>query len=353
MNSLNTILQSEYYTASGYFDRLVFALTELSEFHYTPSGRDLFKKIFDTNTNHFAAQFKFEIESDEHSFKIATFKRELKNYQQYIEKYIALPFSTKEKVEMVVNYINLLYQFSHQMHDYVLQYTNFDIQYPRQSLSKEKFTNIENELFTSKEFFIDILDIEELNKEIKHNSKVNFLELKREEKYDHFISKGHAHISNKEYEKAQENFYKAKNYKDTAEVYTLLAWSYSFLNDLEKAKNYCLKAITKDPQYGPAYNDFGNYLMSEGNIEDSLKWFELAKKAVNYQNREYPYINAGRAFMMQKKYAEALKEFSYALILAPYHEELHATVKKLKQNLEKSEEYTRYKENEINHHETI
>jgi len=245
MNSLNTILQSEYYTASGYFDRLVFALTELSEFHYTPSGRDLFKKIFDTNTNHFAAQFKFEIESDEHSFKIATFKRELKNYQQYIEKYIALPFSTKEKVEMVVNYINLLYQFSHQMHDYVLQYTNFDIQYPRQSLSKEKFTNIENELFTSKEFFIDILDIEELNKEIKHNSKVNFLELKREEKYDHFISKGHAHISNKEYEKAQENFYKAKNYKDTAEVYTLLAWSYSFLNDLEKAKNYCLKAITK------------------------------------------------------------------------------------------------------------
>ena len=40
-----------------------------------------------------------------------------------------------------------------------------------------------------------------------------------------------------EYEKAQDNFYKAKNYKDTAEVYTLLAWSYSFLNDLEKANS--------------------------------------------------------------------------------------------------------------------
>lgn len=353
MNSINTILQSEFYTATGYFDRLVFALTELSEFHYTPSGRDLFKNIYDANSNFFSNEFKFEVNSDDHSFKIATFKRDLKTYQQYIEKFISLPFSTENKTSMVINYINLIYVSAHQMHDYVLQFTNFDIQYPRQSLSKEKYTSVENELYNSKEFFIDGQDIKDLEKEIGSNSRVNFLELKREEKYDHFISKGHAHISNKEYEKALDNFYKAKNYKDTAEVYTLLAWSYSFLNDLEKAKNYCLKAITKDPQYGPAYNDFGNYLMSEGQVEDSIRWFELAKKAVNYQNREYPYINAGRAMMMQKRYEEALKEFSYALILAPYHEELHATVKKLKQNLEKSEEFSRYKESEISNHDTI
>src|SRR5205085_12203391 len=102
-------------------------------------------------------------------------------------------------------------------------------------------------------------------------------------------------IAQKNFEEAKNQFFKARNYKDCAEVLTLIGWTYSLLENLREAKSYCMKAIQKDTQYGPAYNDFGNYILNEGQVRESLRWFELAKRAHNYQNREYPYINAGRA----------------------------------------------------------
>jgi Tfp pilus assembly protein PilF len=141
-------------------------------------------------------------------------------------------------------------------------------------------------------------------------------------------------MSEKNFKRAEESFYKARNYCETAEVLTLLAWTYSLQGENEKAKSYCLKAIQKDDNYGPAYNDYGNYLLLEGKTEEALRFFTLAKHATNYQNREYPYINSGRALVGLKKYNEALKEFSDALTIAPYHEELHQTVMKLKWNLD-------------------
>ena len=115
-----------------------------------------------------------------------------------------------------------------------------------------------------------------------------------------------------------------------------MAWSYSLLDDRTQAKAYCLKAVEVDSQYGSAYNDFGNYILSEGQVKESLRWFELAKRAQNYQNREYPYINAGRAYVLLKDFEQALTEFSLALTIAPNHHELHETVSKLKNSLEQS-----------------
>jgi Tfp pilus assembly protein PilF len=160
--------------------------------------------------------------------------------------------------------------------------------------------------------------------------------MKREEKYEFYLHKGHYFIAQKNYDESKINFYRARNYKETAEVLTLLAWSYSLMGDKKTAKSFCLKAIQLDSQYGPAYNDYGNYLLAEGDVQDSLRWFELAKRAHNYQNREYPYINAGRANVLLQNYNQALTEFSLALTLAPHHHELHDTVSKLKNSLEKS-----------------
>ncbi len=61
-----------------------------------------------------------------------------------------------------------------------------------------------------------------------------------EEKYDQNVHKGHGFISQKNYEEAQEQFYKARNYRETAEVLTLIAWTYSLLNNRNEAKAYCL-----------------------------------------------------------------------------------------------------------------
>lgn len=345
MDSQEAVLHSEFFISTGYFERLVFALTDLAEFHYTPTGRKLFQKIIESYHLYFSKELNFNPESPELEFQLSNFRTVIKKYHQYTEKYLALPFSNEQKNLFGINFINLCYENAHEMHNHILKFTNYEIQYPRMSLIKEKeFNSKEEDLTNSKLFFIDQNDFNELAKEMKHNQNVNFLDLKREEKYDHFVHKGHTFISEKNYTKAQEAFYKAKNYKETAEVFTLIAWSYSFDNQYEKAKNNCLKAITKDPQYGPAYNDFGNYLLQEGNVKESFKWFELAKRALNYQNREYPYINSGRAYMMLEDYERALREFSTALILAPYHEELHDTVKKIKLNLEKSY----YKPNLVN-----
>jgi Tfp pilus assembly protein PilF len=354
MDSLNTLLHSEFFIATGYFDRLIYSLTELSEFHYTPSGRDIFKSTLDRYNQFFAAYVDIEfVQNEKNQFQIATFRKNIKAFHLYVEKFITLPYSSENKFDFIVTFINLTYDISHSLHNYVLKYTKYDIQYPRTSLVKEKNISIEHEEITiSKQFFIDIDDLKMIQEELSKENQVDFLELKRDEKYEHFIKVGHLNFNEKNYERALENFYKAKNYKETAEVYTLLAWAYSCLNDLEKAKNYCLKAITKDPNYGPAYNDYGNYLLSSGHTADSFKWFELAKRAINYQNREYPYINSGRAYMNQQKYAEALREFSTALILAPYHEELHDTVKKIKLNLDRHSNSKHAKPIEENFNET-
>jgi len=118
-------------------------------------------------------------------------------------------------------------------------------------------------------------------------------------------------------------------------VLTLIGWVYSILGNSEQAKNSCLRAIQVNPEYGPAYNDLGSYLLAEGEINESFKWFDLAKKAPIYHNREYPYINAGRAYMIKKDYKMALVEFNTALTLAPFHQELQQTIDRLKNSLKK------------------
>ena len=125
------------------------------------------------------------------------------------------------------------------------------------------------------------------------------------------------------------------SYRECAEIVTLVGWVQSLLGENEKAKNMCMKAISLDPDYGPPYNDLGTVLLNEGQLEESLKWFELAKKAPKYQNKEYPYINAGRAYMMVKNYDKAMIEFEKALSICPENEDLRETVAKIEKSLSK------------------
>jgi Tfp pilus assembly protein PilF len=240
----------------------------------------------------------------------------------------------------------LLYRNAFEIHNFIIECTRLEIQLPRTGL-----TEIENipiikgntganinhseENHIAPLFSLDEKNIRELSYvESVIKSPIAFLDIKREEKYDHYTHRGHYYIAQKNYLEAKAHFYKARNYKDSAEVLTLIAWTYSLLENITEAKAYCMKAIQKDTQYGPAYNDFGNYILNEGQVRESLRWFELAKRAHNYQNREYPYINAGRAYVLLKQYEAGLKEFSLALTLAPHHQELHETVAKLRNNLD-------------------
>ena len=47
----------------------------------------------------------------------------------------------------------------------------------------------------------------------------------------------------------------------TAEAYTFLGWTYSFMGRLDDAIEECHKAIAQDPDFGNPYNDIGAYLI--------------------------------------------------------------------------------------------
>lgn len=339
MEMTNTLLLAEFFTATGYLDRLLFAFTEIERLHYGPRGKNQIQKLLNDTSIFFIREFK-EFEMEATPVEWSQFKTQIKGHHNFIESIIKLPFKSARMETLVVGYINLLYRNCFEIHNFIIEATRLEIQYPRQGLIQEEniptITQAEEDN-RAPLFFLDENKLQQYAVEsTKMNSPLVFLEMRREEKYDFYLRKGHFFIAQKNYEEAKTNFYRARNYKETAEILTLIAWSYSLLDDRNQAKAYCLKAVQLDPQYGPAYNDYGNYILSEGQIEDSLRWFELAKRAHNYQNREYPYINAGRAYVLLKDFDQALTEFSLALTIAPHHHELHETVAKLKVSLEKS-----------------
>lgn len=49
----------------------------------------------------------------------------------------------------------------------------------------------------------------------------------------------------------------------TAEAYTFLGWTYSFMGKLDEAIEECHKAIACDPHFGNPYNDIGAYLIEK------------------------------------------------------------------------------------------
>lgn len=345
MESINSLLLAEFYTATGYLDRLLFAFTELERIHITPRGKIQIQKLCHDSADFFAKNFTdFHFDKEDYVFETSQFKNHIKSFHCFIESLIKLPLGGPKANKSVIEYINLLYRNSYEIHNFIIETTNLEIQLPRTGLTEIetipsiKKANGNNEEATASAplFYLDETNVQELaHVESVIKSPIAFLDIKREEKYDQYVHRGHYFIAQKNYEEAKSNFYKARNYKDTAEVLTLIAWTYSLLDNITEAKAYCMKAIQKDTQYGPAYNDFGNYILNEGQVKESLRWFELAKRAHNYQNREYPYINAGRAYVLLKQYEEGLKEFSLALTLAPHHHELHETVAKLRNNLDR------------------
>lgn len=386
------LLLSELYSAQAYADRLFHAIIDMSSLQGLGECQILaaqaeFKlsELLETQV------FKTELAQQEpYQADLRSLRKMLQTGSQLMRSMIELQGPNPATLKACVNWINTTFDTAYELHLIISEHTQLEIQWPRLNLiemnphgkeskvlalktqqkkieeHQEEAETLrgprrfgkaglyaldggipsgpvaEEEIETEEE--LDIVPHFHLSLDVVENvyhhgpSQVDHLEWQREKKYDDALSDGHQAILNKDYPVALEAFSKARNYRETAEVLTLMGWTHSLMAQLEKAKSYCLKAIKQDPDYGPPYNDLGNYLLSEGQVEESLKWFELAKKAPNYQNREYPYINAGRAFMTKRKLGRALDEFSKALTLAPYHDELHETVEKLKKSLKPVED---------------
>jgi tetratricopeptide (TPR) repeat protein len=103
----------------------------------------------------------------------------------------------------------------------------------------------------------------------------------------------------------------------TAEAYTFLGWTYSFLNRYDDAIQECKHAIAIDPEFGDPYNDIGSYLMKLGKLDEAIPWLEQAITVKRYDTRHYPHMNLGRLYLAKGDQLHALREFGLAVKLEP------------------------------------
>ena len=103
----------------------------------------------------------------------------------------------------------------------------------------------------------------------------------------------------------------------TAEAYTFLGWTYSFMGRLDDAIEECHKAIEQDPDFGNPYNDIGAYLIEKGEFDEAISWFQKAMQAKGYESPANPHQNLGRVYERKGSWTEAIDSYKAALTLDP------------------------------------
>ena len=112
-----------------------------------------------------------------------------------------------------------------------------------------------------------------------------------------------------------------KRYKEsidnypTAEAYTFLGWTYSFMGRLDEAIAECHKAIEVDPTFGNPYNDIGAYLLQKGEPEAAIPWLERALLAPRYASYHFAHLNLGRAYEAKRDWLRAKSQYEKALAM--------------------------------------
>ncbi|MFQ5604237.1 MAG: tetratricopeptide repeat protein [bacterium] len=134
-------------------------------------------------------------------------------------------------------------------------------------------------------------------------------------------------------EQAIIHYKKSLEIEPTAEAYTFLGWTYSFMGRLEEAIDECHKAIAIDPDFGNPYNDIGAYLLQIGKFDQAIGWFEKAKKAKRYENPEFAYCNLGRVFELKCMWPQAMEEYKKALKILKDYTPAKIALKKLEAKL--------------------
>jgi len=136
---------------------------------------------------------------------------------------------------------------------------------------------------------------------------------KKKELAVHLLKEAYKHQMDGDLEKAVEIYKKSIEACPTAEAYTFLGWTYSFMGRVDDAIAECYKAIEVDPTFGNPYNDIGAYLMQKGEIDEAIPWLERALQAPRYESYCFPHMNLGRAFESKRDWLRAKEEYRKAL----------------------------------------
>jgi tetratricopeptide (TPR) repeat protein len=120
-----------------------------------------------------------------------------------------------------------------------------------------------------------------------------------------------------ELDRAVELYKKSVALMPTAEAYTFLGWTYSFMGRLDEAIQECRKAIEVDPTFGNPYNDIGAYLIQKGDMDAAIPWLERALLASRYETYCYPHVNLGRVWEAKREWLRARECYRKALAENP------------------------------------
>lgn len=120
----------------------------------------------------------------------------------------------------------------------------------------------------------------------------------------------------------------------TAEAYTCLGWTFSFLGELSQAIEYCERAILIDPEFGNPYNDIGTYLIEQGKFDEAIPYLEKATQASRYDSYCYPHFNLGRAYELKGMLFKAREEYEKALSQNPNYPLAKEALSKLQATLQ-------------------
>jgi Tfp pilus assembly protein PilF len=127
------------------------------------------------------------------------------------------------------------------------------------------------------------------------------------------FKEAYEHQMNRELDQAAELYKKSIEAYPTAEAYTFLGWTYSWMGRVDEAIAECHKAIEVDPTFGNPYNDIGSYLIMKGQIDEAVPWLERALQAPRYESYCYPHMNLGRVYEAKRDWIRAKEEYRKAL----------------------------------------
>ena len=136
-----------------------------------------------------------------------------------------------------------------------------------------------------------------------------------------------------DYDEAIELYQRSISTYPTAEAHTFLGWVYSFQHRYTEAIEECLEAIRVDATFGNPYNDIGSYLVAQGDLYNSVKWFKRALLATRYESYAFPHMNLGRVYEQRGRLLEAARHYGLALEQEPGYTQAAIALRKLQARL--------------------
>ncbi len=134
------------------------------------------------------------------------------------------------------------------------------------------------------------------------------------------------------HEQANVLFRRSIKARPTAEGYTFLGWSLSYVGQLQEAIAACKKAIGIDPEFGNPYNDIGVYLMQLGRPGEAIRWLEKAIQSKRYCCYQSPHFNLGRIQLNRGEFAAAKRSFERALKFDPDYTPAKMAIEAIERN---------------------